>query len=184
MAKKKNLVRSFFSEMSKCLPNFATFEKVLEEFVEHKEFALWVFVRVVVPVIVLHLVINFLIFEKFKLSPTIFGIAIFFYATFLIDLDSFFNQKKGSKKATTTQKILILLFAPAAIYYLLSKRIKPIYIPPKFFHRKKSMAIFTLFAFLLGYLLFFNLPDAFFFALFAFIGYLTHLVADKIILIK
>lgn len=186
MAKKRAILElnSFFSEMTSHLPKFATFEKVLGEFLEHKDFAFWVFIRIIIPIIVFHLVVNILIFERFWLSSSIFGVVIFFYATFLVDLDSFFNKKKGSKEATRAQKILILLLTPAVIYYMLSKKIKPLHVPDKFFHKPKSMLVFVLFAFLLGYLIFLNFPDALFFALFGFIGYFTHLFADGIIVLK
>jgi len=187
MARKHNSsssINSFFSDMVRYLPGFATFEKVADEFVEHKDFAWWVFFRVVIPVLLLNALVNLFIFDRFRLSPTIFGVVVFFYATFLVDLDSFFNVKKNSREATSVQEILILLFAPVVIYYMLSKKLKPIRIPYKYFHRKQSMVIFCFFSFILGWMIFFHLPDAFFFMLFAFLGYVSHLIVDKVIVLK
>jgi len=183
--KTKNLpTSSFFSEMTKHLPGFATFEKVSNEYSEHKDFAVWVFFRIITPIIIFDLIINLVIFNRFRPSSTIFGVIIFFYATFLVDLDSFFNPTKKSSEATTVQRTLILLLAPIVIYYMLSKRFKPIHIPHKYFHQKKSMVIFCIFTFILGCGIFFNLLDALFFTLFALIGYITHLIVDKVITIK
>jgi hypothetical protein len=186
MAKKKNAniqMNSFFSDMASHLPGFVTFNKVLGEFLEHKEFAMWVFVRVVIPIILFNALVNLVVFERFRLSPTIFGIAIFFYSTFLVDLDSFFNSRSMSKEATPVQKILILFFAPVVIYYMLSKKLRPLHLPQKYFHRKKSLLLFCLFAFVVGWIIFFNLPDALFFVLFAFTGYVTHLLVDRVIVL-
>ncbi|MEK6958646.1 MAG: hypothetical protein AABW59_01230 [archaeon] len=187
MKKKKNAfgqMNKFFSDMTSHLPGFATFEKVLGEFLEHKDFAIWVFVRVILPIIIFHAVLNICVFERFRLSPTIFGVAIFFYAAFMIDLDSFFNERAPSKYATRLQRVIVLLFAPIIIYYMLSEKIKPLHMPYKYFHRTNSMLIFSAFLFVVGLLVFFTWWDALFFALLGALGYATHLVTDRIIVIK
>jgi len=182
MDKKSNLsvVKRFLSSIASHLPGFATFEKIIEEFLEHKEFATWVFVRIIIPIILFHALLSIFIFERFRFSPAIFGIVVFFYSTFLVDLDSFFG-KTTTQKTPSWKRAMALFLAPLVIYYTLSKKVKPVCLPHKYFHRKKSMFIYSFFLFFLGLLIFFNWWDALFFALLGFAGYLTHLVTDKVV---
>jgi len=179
--KKRSELSILFMSFLDGLPWFVSFEKIIQEFNEHKEFVQWIFFRILIPIIVFHVLLNLFIFERFLLAPTIFGILVFFYSAFFIDLDSFFDEKKGSKKASILERGISLFFTPLVIYYLLSEKIKLFHLPKKYFHRKKSMYFYIIFLFILGYAIFFTWWDAIFFAFFGLCGYLTHLFTDKVL---
>lgn len=173
----KWLQKDFFSH----LPGFVTLEKIQEEFFEHLEMVRWVLLRVVLPLAILYFLVNGFFSGRFLLSNSIFGVVVFLYSAFLVDLDAFFNPRGKSQEATPFERLIILFFAPIIIYYTLSQRIVPRSLPPKYFHSKKRMITFTLFVFLIGLLLFFSVLDALFLALFGLLGYATHLGTDKLL---
>lgn len=174
-------ILEFSKKMIKQLPGFVTLDKIIDEIYEHFYLVKWAFFRILIPIIVLHFTLNLIVFGQIRLPVTIFSIIFYFYGAFFVDLDSFFNKKKNSTKATQLQKLAIICLTPIAIYYMLSTKMRPIYLQNKYFHQKKVLIIFGLFSFVLGYLIFLTPLDAMAFALAGITGYITHLATDKII---
>jgi len=170
-AMKKSNAESF-------LPKFANAKKVIEEIAEHFNFLKWAGRRIILPVAVFYVLAG-LFFQEHVLGALFTSFLVFLYSNFLPDLDSFFSHAEG-KKANAVEKRLVLFFAPVYIYYLLSRKIKPLSLgSSKPFHNKKAMLEFTIFLFVFGAIIYFSLLKAFFLALFGLLGFLTHLTVDK-----
>ena len=77
------------------------------------------------------------------------------------------------------KKRITLFFAPVIIYYLLSRKARPWDLgSSKPFHSRKALLEFTAFLFAFGFILYFSILNAIFFALFGFLGFLMHLIVD------
>ena len=175
---KKAIVKSNANEF---LPKFANAKKAIEEINEHFGFLKWSIKRIILPIAVFYVLIGFFL-QEYVLGALFTAFVVYLYANFLPDLDAFFwhDKKTECKKATKIEKRLALFFAPIMIYYILSKKTKPLDLgSKKAFHNKKALIEFTIFLFLIGLILYFSILKASFFALFGFLGYLTHLIVDK-----
>jgi hypothetical protein len=169
------------SNASNFLPKIASTKKVIEEINEHFGFLKWGLKRVFLPIAVFYVLIGFFL-QEYVLGALFTALIVYLYANFLPDFDAFFphNSKIESKKASKIGKQITLFFAPIMIYYILSKKTMPLDLgSKKAFHNKRALIEFTIFLFAFGLILYFSLLKAFFFALFGFLGYLTHLIVDK-----
>jgi len=176
-ALKKGRVKSF-------LPNFASGKKILEEAAEHFGFVQWGTKRIVLPLAVFYLIVGFFL-QEHVLGSLLLAFLVFLYANFLPDLDAFFSGRGGKniRKTGKFEKRIALFFAPLVIYYLLSRKLKQWDLgSEKPFHSKRALFEFSFFLFLFGLLLYFSLLKAFFLMLFGFLGFLTHLAVDEVII--
>jgi hypothetical protein len=173
------------SDANNFLPRFASAGKIIEEIQEHFGFLKWSAKRILIPLAVLYLIMG-IVFQEQVIGSLVFASIIFFYTNFLPDMDSFFpHGKKDSKKAGRIERRLALFFAPFVIYYMLSRKQKPLDLGQnKAFHNKRALIELTIFLFILGLILYFSLLKASFLALFGALGFLTHLTVDGIVLAK
>ncbi len=168
------------SNAEKFLPVMAGPEKIIDEISEHFGVVKWSLKRILLPLAIFYVVIGFIL-QEHVLGELFTAFLIFLYASFLPDLDSFFlPNSKNSKKAGRLEKRIALFFAPLVIYYTLSQKSKLLDMgSEKPFHNKRAMFEFAVFLFVFGLMLYFSPFKAFFFALFGFLGFLTHLIVDK-----
>ncbi|MFA6064211.1 MAG: hypothetical protein WCW44_02325 [archaeon] len=167
------------------LPVFASAEKVIDEIKEHFGLLKWSLKRVLFPIAIFYILVGFVL-QEHVLGSLALALLVFLYTNFLPDLDAFFSQdKRDSIKANWTLRRLSLYFTPAVIYYVLSKKTRPIYLgSSKPFHNTNSLIEITIFLFLAGLVLHFSLLKAVFLALFGLTGYATHLFVDGLLPIK
>lgn len=168
------------SNAKRFLPKLTNSEKIIGEVVEHFNFIKWSMKRIVLPLIIFYFIAG-LFFGEHVISAAFTALVVFFYATFLPDLDAFFPGVRGKNRtANSLEKRLALFFTPIVIYYMLSRKAKPLSLGhDKAFHNKRSLAEFSAFLFVFGLVLYFSVLKAFFLALFGFLGFLTHLLVDK-----
>ena len=167
------------SNAEKFLPRIAVPEKIIDEVSEHFGTVRWGLKRIILPLAAFYVIVGFVLGEH-VLGALFTGLVVFLYASFLPDLDAFFPNSSKRAKVSGTKKRIALFFTPIVIYYILSKKTKQWNLgSEKPFHNKKAMLEFTFFLFALGLILYFSVLKAFFLALFGFLGFLTHLIADN-----
>lgn len=180
---KKAIVKS---NANAFLPKIADANKIIEEISEHFSFFKWSLKRILLPMAVFYFLAGFFLQEHI-LGALFTAFIVYLYANFLPDLDSFFphNKNNSAKKAGRIEKRIALFFAPVIIYYILSRKAKPLDLgSEKAFHNKRALIEFSLFLFAFGLVLYFSILKAFFFAFFGFLGYLTHLTIDKQVILR
>jgi len=160
-----------------------------EETLEHIRFLIKVFKWMVLPASLLYVFADFYFFRENALDSMLWGLLIFFYSNFLPDLPSIYRRKKNSVKAEDLpwyKKYALLLFAPLLIWVLFSG-IRLGWKTTETFHDFKSLTIYGVFLFILGFFAFVKFPisvgnvtEIISMPLYGIIGYLAHLKADKI----
>jgi len=157
-----------------------SFEKLWSEIKEHLPFTLWIFKRILVPLIPFLVLVNFVF--KIEILPVILITTIpFVYGSFLPDFDSLMKYSK-EKNSSPFSKIFLLLFGPIYIYYFVFEKSKPIYTnKKKEFHSLKYFTYYFLFLFLVSFLIFSpnDLYKHFIFSFLGCLGFLLHLLIDK-----
>lgn len=161
-----------------------------EETLEHIHFLIKVFKWIVLPASLLYVFVDFYFFGENALDSTLWGILIFFYSNFLPDLPSIYRQERRKNEKTKDlpwyKKYALLLFAPLLIWFLFSG-IQLRWKTTQTFHDFKSLTIYGVFLFILGFFAFVQFPICIgtitkivSMPIYGVIGYLTHLKADKI----
>ncbi len=165
--------------LKNALPGFINAKLVIDELAEHSGFLGWGFKRIMLPLAIFYVILGFLLGEH-VLGSLLMGIIIFLYANFLPDLDTFFQFTNNKNNEVGTAKKRIALFlAPLVIYYILSRRQKGWGLgKDKPFHNVRALLEFSVFLMILGSILYFSFLKAFFFMIFGFSGYCTHLLID------
>src|SRR3989344_829232 len=166
--------------LKNALPGFINAKLVVDELAEHSSFLGWGFKRIVLPLAVFYVIIGFLLGEH-VLGSLLMGIVIFLYANFLPDLDAFFQfTNDKNNEVGMVKKRIALFLAPLVIYYILSRRQKGWDLgKDKPFHNVGALLEFSVFLLIFGSLLYFSFLKAFFFMVFGFSGYCTHLLIDE-----
>lgn len=161
-----------------------------EETLEHVHFLIKVFKWIIVPLSLLYVFVNFYFFGGNVLDSTLWGILIFFYSNFLPDLPSIYRQRKRKNENAQDlpwfKKYALLLFAPLLIWLLFSG-MQLEWRTTQTFHDFKSLTIYGVFLFILGFFAFVQFPISIetiakivSMPIYGVIGYLTHLKVDKI----
>jgi hypothetical protein len=140
------------------------------------------------PLSLLYVGANFYFFRENALGSVLWGLAIFFYSSFLPDLPSIYRKKENDKAGDLPwyKKYALLLFAPLLIWFLFSG-MQQGWKTGETFHDFKSLTIYGAFLCVLGFFAFGKLPidvgniaEILSVPLYGVIGYLTHLKVDKI----
>jgi len=161
-----------------------------EETLEHIHFLIKVFKWIILPTSLLYVLVDLYLFGENALDSTLWGILIFFYSNFLPDLPSIYRRKKRNngkdKDLPWYKKYAILLFTPLLIWFLFSG-MQLGWKTTQTFHDFKSLTIYGVFLFILGFLAFVQFPISigtitkiFSMPIYGMIGYLAHLKVDKI----
>ncbi|MBI4167746.1 MAG: hypothetical protein HY515_02200 [Candidatus Aenigmarchaeota archaeon] len=177
---RKKLSEYWDNLISSKLPSFATFKKIEDEIKEHFGFASWAFKRIILPIAVFYLLASF-IFQVRIFAPLFISLLIFLYSNFLPDVGYLVKKTNDKRKDWKWQeKYTLLFFAPIVIYYVIAGRAKPLYsIHDRPFHNFKSAAVYGVFLFVIGMLLWDELLKASMLAIFGFLGFSVHLLVDK-----
>jgi len=164
----------------------------LETF-EHVHFLIKVFKWIVLPSSILYGYATFMFFGLNVLDSILIANLMFFYSSFVPDLPAIFRRKiyhdvrDGLHKELPNYKsYALLLLAPAFIILIFcGKNLK--WKTTETFHNFKSMAIYGIFLFILGFLFLLaftisigSIIKATWVLLFALLGYVTHLKVDMI----
>jgi cytochrome c biogenesis factor len=157
-----------------------SFQKIWSEMKEHLPFTLWIFKKIVIPILPFLIVANFLL--KVELLPVvIISFIPLVYGNFLPDFDILMKYSR-KKNSPFFNKIFLFLFAPLYLYYFVFEKSKPIYTnKKKEFHSSRYLLLYFLFLFCLSFLIF-SYQDVykhFIFSIIGSLGYLTHLLIDK-----
>jgi len=160
------------------------------ETLQHVDSIVKVFKWIVVPASLIYVLASFSILKENALDSTLLGVAFFFYSNFLPDIPAIFRGKHYEDLKTLNQglpgykKYALLLFAPLFIALFLCG-IKLGWKTTETFHNLKSLAIYTGFLSIIGFLIFASLPigigdaiETISLPLFGLAGYLTHLKVD------
>jgi hypothetical protein len=104
---------------------------------EHLPFTLWIFKKIVIPVLPFLIVANFLL--KVELLPVvIISFIPLVYGNFLPDFDILMKYSR-EKNSPFFNKIFLFLFAPLYLYYFVFEKSKPIYT-----NKKKGISLFKI----------------------------------------
>ena len=157
-----------------------SFQKIWSEMKEHLPFTLWIFKKIVIPVLPFLIVANFLL--KVELLPAvIISFIPLVYGNFLPDFDILMKYSR-KKNSPFFNKIFLFLFAPLYLYYFVFENSKPIYTSKKKeFHSLKYLLLYFFFLFGISFLIF-SYQDVykhFIFSVIGSLGYLAHLLIDK-----
>jgi len=155
-------------------------EKVWSEMKEHLPFTLWIFKRILLPLVPILIIANF--FLRVEILPVVLmSIVPFLYGSFLPDFDTLMKQSK-TKNSPLSRKLFLLFLGPLYIYYFVFEKAKPIYSDKeKEFHSLKYLLLYFLFLFALSFLIF-SLNDLykhFVFSTLGSLGYVIHLLIDR-----
>ena len=160
---------------------------------EHVHLLTKVFKWIVLPSSVIYGTVMFIFFELNALDSILLANLLFFYSNFIPDLPAIFRRKVYRderdalhEKLPAYKAYALLLFAPLFIALLFcGKEIK--WKTTETFHNFKSLAIYGLFLFFLGFLVLVAFPISIgrtivviWIQLFALLGYLTHLKVDEV----
>jgi hypothetical protein len=160
-----------------------------EETIEHVHSSVKVFKRIILPVSLLYVFLEFYFFGENALDSMLWGILIFFYSNFLPDLPSIYRRKSKNEKAEDLpwyKKYAILLFAPLLVWILFSG-VRLGWRTIETYHNFKSLTVYGAFLFLVSFFAFAKFPievgnitKVLFFPFYGVTGYLTHLKVDEI----
>ncbi|MEM2101960.1 MAG: hypothetical protein QXM22_00415 [Candidatus Bathyarchaeia archaeon] len=159
-----------------------------EETSEHVYLTIKVFKWIILPASIIYVCANFLFFNTNTLDSAFWSLIIFLYSCFLPDLPSIFRAKNQKEIGGLPwyKKYALLLFAPLLIWALFSgTRLE--WKTTETFHNFKSLTIYSLFLFCLGFLGFGAFPlsivsiaKVLSIPIYGAVGYLTHLKVDKL----
>ncbi|MDH7563835.1 MAG: hypothetical protein QHH24_02990 [Candidatus Bathyarchaeota archaeon] len=160
-----------------------------EETAEHVNYAIRVFKLIIVPLSLIYLATNLLLFETNVLGATLWGLLTFFYSNFLPDLPSIYRRIRKKQKGEDLKwyrKYALLLFAPVLVWILFSG-MKLNWETVDTFHNFKSLTVYGIFLFVLSFFSFAKFPvslgtviEIIAVPLYGVIGYLAHLKVDKV----
>ncbi|MCW4021409.1 MAG: hypothetical protein NWF14_09320 [Candidatus Bathyarchaeota archaeon] len=179
----------FFENLNRKMRSNLRVWYIRKETSEHFNSLTKVFKWIILPISPLYVFLAFYFFRENALDSMFWGILIFFYSSFLPDLPALYREKKRSRKIEHLQwykKYALLIFAPLLIWLLFSGvklRLRTV----ETFHNFKSLAIYSIFLLLLGFLSFVDFPldigdvtEVFSLPFYGMIGYLTHLKVDAV----
>jgi hypothetical protein len=157
-----------------------SFQKIWSEMKEHLPFTLWIFKKIVIPILPFLIAANFLL--KVEVLPAvIISFIPFVYGNFLPDFDILMKYSR-KKNSPIFNKIFLFLFAPLYLYYFVFENSKPIYTnKKKEFHSLRYFLLFFFFLFAISFLIF-SYQDFYKHLVFSTVGslsYLIHLLIDK-----
>lgn len=176
-----------FSSINRKIKSKFPLWRMEEETLEHTRFLVKVFKWIILPASAAFVLIEYFFFGENALDSMLWGVLIFFYSNFLPDLPSVYRQKSEGEDVKGYKKYAILLFAPLLIWFLFSgMELK--WKTSETFHNLKSLSVYGMFLFAVGFLAFIKFPlsfgrviEIFSFPFYGVAGYLTHLKVDKII---
>jgi hypothetical protein len=183
-------VLTFFSNLNRKIKSAFPFWRMEEETSEHVHMLVKAFKYVVFPASLFYVCADLILFHANALDSMFWGILVFLYSNFLPDMPFVFRSHKNNRKTEDLpwyKKYSLLLFAPLFIWLLFSgMRIG--WKTTENFHNLKSMTIFGVFLFVLGFFAFGNFPidaanmtEIFSLPLYGLTGYICHLRVDKIL---
>jgi hypothetical protein len=182
-------VLAFFSSLNRKIRSAIPFWRMEEETSEHVHMLVKMFKYVVLPASLFYVCADFVFFKENALDSMFWGILMFLYSNFLPDLPSIFRRGKRegqSENLPWYKKYSILLFAPVFIWLLFSG-IRIGWKTAENFHNFKSLTVFGVFLFLLGFFAFGKFPvdfgdmtEVFSLPVYGLMGYLCHLKVDEI----
>ncbi len=147
---------------------------------KHFSYMARTFKMVILPVVFCYLMFGILLQEK-VFDSLIFGLELYIYGNFLPDFDTLFTRRrrKRADRLPWFKKCLLLCFAPFCILMFYKGAWKiPSSETSRIFHNFKSVIIYGLFLFSLGFLLYDNIIETVSPLIFGLSGYLTHLKVD------
>jgi len=157
---------------------------------EHVDSVIKVFKWVILPVTFIYVIGAVCLLRENALDAALLGILLFFYSNFLPDLPAIFRSKYHEGVEALNNRLpwykncLLLLFAPLFIVlFFFGKKIK--WKTIETFHNLKSLAIYTGFLSIVGFLIYASFPlgawdviETASLPLYGLAGYLTHLKVD------
>ena len=163
--------------------------RMKEETAEHVGQSVKVFIWLILPLSLLYVFGQRLVFADNALGPMLWSIAIYFYSNFLPDLPSIHRKKKPEADTADLpwyKKYALLLFAPLLVWLLFSG-IRLNWRTEETYHNFTALAVYGTFLFIVGFLAFAAFPvqikdvtRMLFFPLCGITGFLAHLKVDEI----
>jgi hypothetical protein len=163
--------------------------RMKEETSEHVGQAVKVFIWLILPLSLLYVFGQNLVFSDNVVGPMLWSIAIYFYSNFLPDLPSVHRKKKSEANIADLswyKKYALLLFAPLLIWLLFSG-IRLNWRTEETYHNFTSLAMYGTFLVIVGFLAFVAYPvqvkdvtRMIFFPFCGTVGFLAHLKVDEI----
>jgi len=159
-----------------------------EETSEHVHHSVEVFIWIILPLSLAYVLGYQLVLGENVLGPMLWGVGVYFYSNFLPDIPSIYRKEneQGGDDLSWYKKYALFLFAPLLVWLLFSG-IRLSWRTVETFHNFRSLAIYGVFLFAVGFLGFAGLPlsigdlvEVFFFQFCGITGFLTHLKVDKI----
>lgn len=161
----------------------------LETF-EHVGSVVKVFKWIILPASLIYILSGYCFLKENALDSALIGVVIFFYSNFLPDIPAIFRRKYHEGLEALNNRLpwykncALLLFAPLFIaLFLCGKKLK--WKTIETFHNLKSLAIYTGFLSIVGFLIFASFPigigdviETISLPLYGLAGYLTHLKVD------
>jgi len=184
------LVLHFFKSINRKIRSKLPVWRMEEETLEHLHSAIRIFKWIVLPASLIYSFATFYFLRENALDSALWGMLLFFYSNFLPDLPSIYRKKKKNngkaEDLSWYKKYAILLFAPLLIWILFSGT-QLAWRTTETFHNFKSLTIYGVFLFLLGFFAYVSFPIEIVnlikiasIPIYGIIGYLTHLKVDKI----
>lgn len=182
------LVLHFFKSLNRKVLSTLPFLRMKEETSEHVHATIKVFKWIILPASIIYTCANFLFFNINALDSAFWSLIVFLYSCFLPDLPSIFRAKNRQEidDAPWYKKYALLLFAPLLIWALFSG-IRLEWKTTETFHNLKSLTVYSVFLFCLGFLGFgtfplsiVNIAKVLPILIYGVVGYLTHLKIDKL----
>ncbi len=163
--------------------------RMKEETADHVRHSVSAFLGLILPLSLAYVFGYQLILKENVTGPMLWGLILYFYSSFLPDLPSIYRKKKPEPRSTDLpwyKKYALLLFAPLLLWLLFSG-MRLGWKTEETYHNFRSVAVYCVFLFALGFLGFAGLPLAiadlvkvFFFQFCGLAGFLTHLKVDGI----
>jgi hypothetical protein len=163
--------------------------RMKQETSEHVRYSVEVFLWLILPLGLAYFLGCQLVFGENVWGPMLWGLGVYFYSSFLPDLPSIYRQKKLEPRSNDLpwyKKYALLLLAPLLVWLLFSG-VRLSWRTIETYHNFRSLAIYSTFLFVVGYLGFAGLPlsmrdliKVLFFQFCGMIGFLAHLKVDEI----
>ena len=182
-------VLSFFESVNEKIRSRLPFWRLEKETAEHVSMAVEVFEVIVLPFSIVYLLVSLLLLKVNALDSMLWGMAVFFYSSFLPDLTSvcrFRRARQNVSDLPSYRKYAILLFAPLFVLLLFSNAHLG-WRTAENFHNLKSLSVYGGFLLLLGFVFFGGFPvswgqlaEMLILPFYGALRYLVHLKVDKI----
>jgi hypothetical protein len=160
-----------------------------QETSEHVRYSVEVFLWLILPLSLAYFLGCQLVFGENVWGPTLWGLGVYFYSSFLPDLPSIYRRKKPEPRSNDLpwyKKYALLLLAPLLVWLLFSG-VRLSWRTIETYHNFRSLAIYGTFLFAVGYLGFAGLPlsmsdliKVLFFQFCGVVGFVAHLKVDEI----